>query len=109
MFPFENQNRTTSYSIHMEHSPNPNPTNPTHRTEDERRQESLQILYQLKQHGITSKFPAIHTLIQELTRYVKEGVRIRLNIPFPELNKKIKGVLAVDKREECTVVMKHVG
>lgn len=83
--------------------------NPNHRNEDERRQESLQILYQLKQHGITSKFPAIHTLIQELTRYVKEGMRIQLNIPFPEMNKIIKGVLAIHKREECTVVMKHMG
>jgi len=80
-----------------------------YRNEDERRQESLQILYQLKQNGISSKYPAIHTLIEELTRYVKEGVRIELSIPFPEMNKKIKGVLAVNKREECMVVMKHIG
>lgn len=78
-----------------------------YRDENERRLESLRIIYKLKENNISSDYPAIKKLLLQLDKYVTTGNRIELSIPFPEMNKKIKGVLAVNKKEECVVVLKH--
>ena len=77
------------------------------RNEQERRFETLNIIYQLKQNNITSKYPAIRTLLELMNTYVIYGDRIEVNIPFPEMKKRIKGVLASHKYEEVVVVLKH--
>jgi hypothetical protein len=79
-----------------------------YRTEHERRLESLNIIYQLKQNNLSSEYPAIKKLLEELSQYVIIGSRKEISIPFPEQNKHIKGVLAIHKKEECMVVLKHV-
>lgn len=77
------------------------------RDEYERRIESLQIIYYLQQNKIDQSIPAIRELLEELTKFVKEGKSIQLDIPCPELNKVIKGGLYVNKRKKCEVVLKH--
>ena len=78
------------------------------RTEQERRFETLNIIYQLKQNGLSSEFPAIKELLEKLNLYVLVGQRMVINIPFPEKQKLITGVLATHKREEVVVVMKQI-
>jgi len=78
------------------------------RTEQERRFETLNIIYQLKQNNITSDYPAIRELLEMLNLYVLMGQRMEINIPFPEKQKRIKGVLAIHKGEEVVVVMKQL-
>tara|TARA_Y100000310_G_C19943675_1_gene473706 strand:+ start:84 stop:413 length:330 start_codon:yes stop_codon:yes gene_type:complete len=75
------------------------------RTEQERRFESLNIIYQLKQNNLTSEYPAIKELLEKLNIYVLMGQRMEINIPFPEKQKRIKGVLAIHKGEEVVVVL----
>ena len=78
-----------------------------YRNEQERRIETLNIIYQLKQNNLTAGFPAIRELLEKLNTYVQLGIDISINIPFPEKNKRIKGKLAVHKSEEVVVVLKH--
>ena len=77
------------------------------RNVDERRFETLNIIYQLRQNNLTSVYPAIRELLDKLNAYVETGLDIFVNIPFPEKNKRIKGKLAVHKSEEVVIVMKH--
>lgn len=79
-----------------------------YRTKDERRHETLNIIYQLKENKISSDYPAIKKLIEKLNEYVNEGNSITFTIPFPEMNKKIKGILPIHKKEKCVVVLKHI-
>ena len=82
--------------------------NDRQRNEQERRFETLNIIYQLKQNNITSKYPAIRELLNKMHTYVVTGDRIEINIPFPEMNKRIKGVLASHKYEEVVIMLKHI-
>ena len=39
-------------------------------------------------------------------KYIKTGERIIVNIPFPEINKRIEGVLAINTKEEVAIRLK---
>lgn len=78
------------------------------RTEQERRLESLQIIYQIKQNKIDCNLPGIRTLLDELSDYVMNGNEKNISIPLPEMSKKIKCFLPLHKNEECVVVLKHI-
>ena len=78
-----------------------------YRSEAERRYETLNIIYQLKENNISSDYPAVKTLLQKLNEYVESGETIEFSIPFPELKKVIKGRLPIHKNEEAVVVLKQ--
>lgn len=78
------------------------------RDEMNRRIESLQIIYQLKQNNINSYYPAIKELLQKLNDYVIKGEKQEFTIQFPEMKKIIKGTLPIYKNEKCVVVMKQL-
>ena len=78
------------------------------RTKDERRFETLNIIYQLKQNNITSEYPAVRELLEKMNEYVVKGETVEINIPFPEKNKIIKGTLPRFKSEKPMVMLKHV-
>jgi len=37
--------------------------------------------------------------------YIDTGDRIVVNIPFPMINRRIKGILAINKREDVTIAL----
>lgn len=78
------------------------------RTQEERRFETLNIIYQLKQNGLTSEYGAVKELIGKLNEYVEKEETIEIHIPFPEKNKIIKGKLPIMKDEKPMVMLKHV-
>ena len=78
------------------------------RSIEERRFETLNIIYQLKQNNITSEFPAVRELLKQLNEYVVKGETMQIHIPFPEKNKIIKGTLPAYKSEKPMVMLKHI-
>jgi hypothetical protein len=79
---------------------------PEYRTKDERVLETKPILEKLTELGLTlDNNPEIKELFLLIQRYIKDGERIEVNIPFPSINKTIKGVLAINIREEVYVKM----
>jgi hypothetical protein len=74
------------------------------RTQLERQNEVKPILLKLKALRLTpAAYTSIKTLYQQLQIYIQEGERIELNIPFPEYNVTIKGLLAASKAERVWV------
>ena len=75
------------------------------RTTDERRAEARKVVQTVNDLKLGPEYAAISSLYRELQRYTKDGVRIEINIDFPEFGRRIKGVLATSKSEEVWVMM----
>ena len=46
-------------------------------------------------------------LYELFKEYISEGRRIEVNIPFPDINRRIKGLLATSVREEVWINLKN--
>jgi hypothetical protein len=73
------------------------------RTEEERKRLSIEVINMLSDLGLSVSYEPIKKLYFILKKYNQEGNRIEVNIPFPEINRRIKGVLPSSKKEESTV------
>lgn len=77
------------------------------KSKEERSECSKAILKQLSDLGLTVKYPAVVLLMRHIRDYITDGKRIKVSIPFPEVNRRIYGVLAIGKREETNIILKH--
>ena len=74
----------------------------------ERQNEVKPIIQKLRElHLNPALYASIKTLYQKLQIYIHQGERIELNIPFPEHNVTIKGLLAISKTENVWVKLEH--
>lgn len=79
------------------------------RIQDDRQQETLNILAQLKKVEYPKESQAIRELIKICNVYIYNSSQsIKFLIPFPEINKKIIGILSNDKREKCVVLLREL-
>ncbi len=78
---------------------------PEYRDKKERQKEVANILKQLSDFDLNPTYEPIKKLYQHFKEYIATGDRIIVNIPFPEVNRRIKGVLAINKREEVTIAL----
>ena len=78
-----------------------------YRTKEERQTEVKEILGQLSSFDLNIKYGPIKKLYGLFQTYIKEDKRIKVNIPFPEINRRIKGLLAISANEEVWVNLKH--
>ena len=76
---------------------------PEYRTKEERQAEVKHILEQLSEFQLNPSYTPVKKLYLKFKEYINEGERLVVNIPFPEINRRIKGVLAINKREEVTI------
>ena len=77
------------------------------KTKEERSACSKRIIKQLTDLDLTIRYPAVALLMKRLHEYINEGKRIKISIPFPEVNRRIYGILAIGKREETSIILKH--
>lgn len=77
------------------------------KSREERSECSKAIIKQLSELGLTVHYPAVRQLMQYIKDYINEGKRIKISIPFPEVNRRIHGILAIGKREETSITLKH--
>ena len=76
---------------------------PTYRTREERNKEVIKIISKLTELNLNTNYDAVKQLYTVMTTYINTGERLLVNIPFPELNRKIVGVLATSIREQVWV------
>lgn len=77
-----------------------------YRTKDERKEEVKTILTKLTEFDINIKYEPIKKLYVKFREYIDKGDRIEINIPFPEIDRRIKGLLAISIREEVWINLK---
>ena len=78
---------------------------PEYRTKQERQNEVKHILEQLTDFQLNPTYEPVKKLYLKFKEYINEGNRLIVNIPFPEINRRIKGVLAINKREDVTIAL----
>ena len=78
-----------------------------YRTKEERQKEIKEILEKLSDFDLNINYEPIKKLYQKFKEYIQEGNRIEINIPFPEINRRIKGLLAISVREEVWINLKN--
>ena len=78
---------------------------PEYRTKEERQSEVKHILEQLSEFRLNPTYDPVKKLYLKFKEYISEGDRLIVNIPFPEINRRIKGVLAINKREDVTIAL----
>jgi len=78
---------------------------PEYRTLEERKEEVKQILKQLTEFELTPAYEPVKKLYKLFKEYIDEDKRIVVNIPFPMIKRRIKGVLAINKREDVKIAL----
>ena len=78
---------------------------PEYRSKEERQSEVKHVLEQLNEFQLNTKFEPVKKLYIKFKEYIGGGERLIVNIPFPEINRRIKGVLAINKREDVTIAL----
>ena len=74
-----------------------------YRTKQERQAKVKDIITKLTELQLNIKYEPIQKLFELFKEYINEGRHIDVNIPFPDINRRIKGVLAISIREEVWV------
>lgn len=77
------------------------------RTKEERRQEVIPIIEKLSELQLSTEYDAIKELYKLFKEYIEEGNRIEVNIPFPLIKRRIKGILAISAREPVWVKLEN--
>lgn len=74
------------------------------RSKEQRQAEVRPIIVKLNElHLSPTQHDEIKQLFKEIQRYIQDGVRIELNIPFDAYNTTIEGVLAIRLKERVWV------
>ena len=74
-----------------------------YRTKDERRGEVSTILEQLSKFELTPRYEPVKELYQQFKDYIENGTRLIISIPFPMINRRIKGLLAISVNEQVWI------
>lgn len=74
-----------------------------YRTKEERKDEIKKIIKQLSHFELTTIYEPVKKLYAFFKDYINEGQKITINIPFPMINRRIKGLLAININEKVFV------
>jgi len=78
---------------------------PEYRTKQERQAEIKPIIAKLTELRLTTDYDEVKELFVKCKHYIDAGERLEISIPFPAIGRTIKGVLAINKREQTWVKM----
>ena len=74
-----------------------------YKTKEERQEQVKTIVSEITRLGLSTQNEPIKELYACLRRYVEDDTVVKINIPFPDIERTIVGELKVGKREECVV------
>ena len=76
---------------------------PFYKSKEERVSDVKPIIQKLSELELNTSYPAIKRLYIEIAQHMKDGDSRKINIPFPEVKRRIKGFLSGDTRKETWV------
>lgn len=81
---------------------------PIVRTREERTQEVRKIITTLSELQLSVEYEPIRELYNIMNEYISNGERVIVKIPFPEIKKKIEGILSVNVKEEVWLRLNNI-
>ena len=86
-------------------SPKYDKKNPVLRTKEERKNEARIIINKLTELELTVSYEPVKELFAILQKYINDGGKISISIPFPMIERRIKGLLSDTVNEKCWIVL----
>jgi hypothetical protein len=74
----------------------------------ERQQEIRPIIEKLSELQLTAQYESVQKIMKVFSLFIKDGGSFDINIPFPEVNKRFKGLLTDNKKYEIWVKLEHL-
>lgn len=78
---------------------------PALRNKAERQAEAYKIISKLTELELNVTYEPVKELFKILQYYVNNGGKIKINIPFPMINKRICGLLPDTVNEQCCIAL----
>jgi hypothetical protein len=100
------ENTPVSEPINLQNN-NSKPLLPFHKSKQERAADVKPIIEKLNELGLNMSLPAVKKLYKEIAEYMKDGESRKINLPFPEVKRRIKGFLSGDTRKETWVKLEY--
>jgi hypothetical protein len=92
---------------HKKNKPKKEKKEIVYRTKEQRQQEVREILKQLSKFELTPRYEPVKDLYKQFKQYIDTGDRIEINIPFPMINRRIKGLLAASVNENVWIKLQN--
>jgi len=92
---------------HKKNKPKKEKKEIVYRTKEQRQQEVREILKQLSKFELTPRYEPVKDLYKQFKQYIDTGDRIEINIPFPMINRRIKGLLAASVNEDVWIKLQN--
>jgi hypothetical protein len=74
-----------------------------YRTKEQRQEQVKGVLRKLTEFDLNIGYEPVKKLYSLFKEYIQEDRRIEVNIPFPEIKRRIKGLLAISINEETCI------
>lgn len=78
-----------------------------YRTKEQRQNEIREVLKRLSYLELTPRYEPVKKLYIQIKKYIDDGDRIEINIPFPMINRRIKGLLAASVSEQVWIKLQN--
>lgn len=78
-----------------------------YRNKEQRQSEVKTLLGKLSEFQLNSVYEPIKQLYQQFQDYIHNNRRIEINIPFPEIDRRITGLLALSIKEKVWLNLLH--
>ena len=78
-----------------------------YKTKEERRSDVRNIIKELSNFELTIRYEPIKKLYEHFKDFIDNGNHIKVNIPFPMINRRIKGELMPNKKADSTICLSH--
>lgn len=76
-----------------------------YKTKEERQEQVKTILNEITKLGLSIQYQPVKDLYVHLRTYIEQGVAVKINIPFDEIDRTIVGELKIGKKEECVICL----
>ena len=78
-----------------------------YKTKDDRKADVANIIKELSKFELTPTYDPIKKLYVYFKEFIEKGEYIKVNIPFPMVNRRIKGELMPNKKADSTICLVH--
>ena len=78
-----------------------------YKSKEERQIDVKNIINELAHFNLTPQYEAIQKLYEYFKRYIESGDYIKINIPFPMINKRFRGELLPTKGKDSHLRLVH--